>query len=234
MCKNQCVLTCLRYIENIPTFQSLLLSKLWKKLPSLLLRLPWWGGKMVCFWTHVLWEPVHGEGGRRCQEVAVREGVMFMYERWGWVLVFSLRRSSSPTFPIFFGFSLKIGLLSLIFLSNYIVISRINLYVFASYVWEKGVSVRMSFCSLVLKVCEEQCFVYCMCLLGWVRIVLKMFFFWWKYRVYFWWSVLGIGMKVFRWREMFVIFFLDSYLCPCAILDWLGLGCWNGGEKVLG
>ena len=46
---------------------------------------------------------------------------MFMYERWGWVLVFSLRRSSSPTFPIFyffwflsqnwvgfFGFSLKL------------------------------------------------------------------------------------------------------------------------------
>ncbi len=107
--------------------QNLSLSKfwLWKKRPPpfLLSLLPWWwGGKMVCFWTHVLWEPVYGEGDRRCQEVDGREGVIIMCERWGWVLVFSLWGSSSPTFLICFGFFLKIGLLSLIILSNYIVI----------------------------------------------------------------------------------------------------------------
>ena len=143
----QCVRTTVYWHDYV-------ISRISKNTPSssyfLLSLLPWWwGGKMVCFWTHVLWEPVYGEGGRRCQEVDGREGVIIMCERWSWVLVFSLWGRNSPTFLIFFGFSLKIGLLSLIFLSNYIVISRINLYVFASYVWERGVSVRMSFCSLI-------------------------------------------------------------------------------------
>lgn len=153
----QCVRTTVYWHDYVISriselFKVCLCQKIEKNFhPSFLLSLLpwWWGGKMVCFWTHVLWEPVYGEGGRRCQEVDGREGVIIMCERWGWVLVFSLWGRNSPTFLIFFGFSLKIGLLSLIFLSNYIVISRINLYVFASYVWERGVSVRMSFCSLI-------------------------------------------------------------------------------------
>jgi hypothetical protein len=56
----------------------------------------------ACFMRTSLWE-----GGRRCQEVAGREGVIIIFERWGWVLVFSLWGSSPPTFLIFFGLSQK-------------------------------------------------------------------------------------------------------------------------------
>ena len=54
-------------------------------------------------------------------------------------------------------------------------------------------------------------------------MVFKTFFLSWKYCTCFWLRLVGIGVKVFRGREEFVLFVSEFYVCFCATFDCVGV-----------
>ena len=173
------------------------------------------------------------EGGRRCQEVAGREGVIIIFERWGWVLVFSLWGSSPPTFLIFFGLSQK-------WVTFFDFSLKLHCYIAYKLVFVRIIRVRKGgksqneFLFSDLEGVRGRVFVYCLCLSGWVRIVLKMFFFGGNIAYTFGELFLGQGLRCLDGGRCSLSFFqIPMFVLVQFFIDQV----WDvgkGGEKVWG
>jgi hypothetical protein len=99
------------------------------------------------------------------------------------------------------------------------------MYVFGSWVSEKGEGVRTRKGCWDKKLWRVECFFGTCCLLGWVHMEFKNFFLSWKCCTCFWLRLVGIGLMVFRGRGVCALCFEVCHVCLSVCFDCVG---WKG------